>query len=155
MRRSWLLLPVLLLAGCGGGKNESTQAGPVVQTVQISEKEFSLTPGTVSVSKNGTVEFQVMNDGQTTHAFEVEGNGVEEETEDIEPGQSATLRVDLSQAGSYEMYCPIDGHKDKGMKGTITVGTAAGGGTTTTTETETTTTQTTTTQTTTSSGPGY
>jgi uncharacterized cupredoxin-like copper-binding protein len=108
MRRTWLLLPILVLAGCGGGNNESTQAGPVVQTVQISEKEFSLTPSTVNVSKAGTVEFQLTNDGQVTHAFEVEGNGVEEETEDIEPGQSATLRVDLSKGGSYEMYCPIE-----------------------------------------------
>jgi uncharacterized cupredoxin-like copper-binding protein len=149
MRRTWLLLPILVLAGCGGGNNESTQAGPVVQTVQISEKEFSLTPSTVNVSKTGTVEFQLTNDGQVTHAFEVEGNGVEEETEDIEPGQSATLRVDLSKSGSYEMYCPIDGHKDKGMKGTITVGAAAGGGGSTTTE------PTTTSPTTTSSGPGY
>jgi uncharacterized cupredoxin-like copper-binding protein len=152
MRRPWLLFPVLLLlAGCGGGgTNESQQGGAVVQTVQISEKEYSLTPSSVTVSKAGTVEFQVTNDGQVTHALEIEGNGVEEETDDTDPGQSATLRVDLSKEGSYEMYCPIDGHKDKGMKGTVTVGSAPAGGTTTTT-----TTQTTTTQTTTSSGPGY
>ena len=145
MRRLLILLPAtVLLAACGGGgTNESQQGGAVVQTVQISEKEFSLTPGSVTVSKTGTVEFQVTNDGKITHALEIEGNGVEEETEDIEPGQSATLKVDLGKDGSYEIYCPIDGHKDQGMKGTVTVGAMAGGGTTTTSPT------------TTSSGPGY
>jgi uncharacterized cupredoxin-like copper-binding protein len=145
MRRLLILLPAtVLLAACGGGgTNESQQGGAVVQTVQISEKEYSLTPSSVTVSKAGTVEFHVTNDGQITHAFEIEGNGVEEETDKIDPGQSATLKVDLSKEGSYEMYCPIDGHKGQGMKGTITVGAMAGGGTTTTSPT------------TTSGGPGY
>ena len=44
----------------------------------------------------------------------------------------------LRKNGSYEIYCPIDGHKAEGMKGTLTVGNAAGGGGTTSTENETT-----------------
>jgi uncharacterized cupredoxin-like copper-binding protein len=146
MRRAWVLLPFLVLAGCGGGgSNESEQGGAVVKTVQISEQEFSLTPSAVTLSKTGTYEFKATNAGQITHALEIEGNGVEEETEDIEPGQTMTLRVTLSKDGSYELYCPIDGHKDQGMKDTVTVGGAAsggGGGTTTTTPK-------------TTSGPGY
>jgi uncharacterized cupredoxin-like copper-binding protein len=138
MRHAWVLLPVLVLAGCGGGgsnESKSQQGGTVMQTVQISEKEYSLTPSSVNLSKTGTYEFKATNDGQITHALEIEGNGVEEETEDIEPGQTMTLRVTLSKDGSYEMYCPIDGHKDQGMKGTLKVGGASsgGGGTTTTT----------------------
>ncbi len=145
MRRAWVLFPLLVLAGCGGGgSNESQQGGAVVKTVQISEKEFSLTPSAVNLSRTGTYEFKATNAGQIAHALEIEGNGVEEETEDIEPGQTMTLRVTLSKDGSYELYCPIDGHRDQGMKGTVTVGGAAsgGGGTTTTTPK-------------TTSGPGY
>jgi uncharacterized cupredoxin-like copper-binding protein len=40
----------------------------------------------------------------------------------IEPGKSATLKVDLSTPGTYEIYCPVDGHKPGGMKGEIKVG---------------------------------
>jgi uncharacterized cupredoxin-like copper-binding protein len=39
----------------------------------------------------------------------------------LQPGQSATLKVKLSKAGSYTWYCPIDNHKQMGMVGKITV----------------------------------
>jgi uncharacterized cupredoxin-like copper-binding protein len=139
-----VLLPVIgLLAGCGGSSNSSSSSNPsggnVVQTVQISEKEYSLTPSTLTLSKPGTYAFHITNKGTITHAFEVEGNGVEEKSGDIQAGSSATLNVTFSKNGSYEMYCPIDGHKALGMKGTLTVGSAAGaGGTTTGAETTTT-----------------
>ncbi len=159
MSRLLVLIPItVLLAGCGGGgSNASEDTGSVVQTIQISEKEFSLNPSTVSVSKTGTYEFEVTNDGQIKHALNIEesGEGAETESGDIEPGQTKTVRFTFSKDGSYEMYCPIDGHKDQGMEGTITVGSATGGaGSTTTGETETEN-EMTTGHTTTSSGPGY
>ena len=137
MRLIVLLAPAaLLVAGCGGSSNSSSSSkpsgGPVVQTVQISEKEYSLTPSSVAVSKPGTYAFHVTNNGTITHAFEVEGNGVEQKSGDIQAGSSTTLNIALSKNGSYEIYCPIDGHKAQGMKGTLTVGKAAGGGTTST-----------------------
>jgi plastocyanin len=148
MRRIAVLLGACLaLAGCGGGGGKSSQGsatGAPQQTVSISEKEYSLSPSAAKVGSPGTVAFKVTNNGQIAHALEIEGNGVEEETDTIQPGQSATLTVKLSKAGSYEMYCPIDGHKDKGMKGEITVGGSAGSGGTTTTQ-----------GTTTNKGPGY
>jgi uncharacterized cupredoxin-like copper-binding protein len=141
MRRLLLLLPAtVLLAGCGGSSSGSSmQGGSVVKTIQISEREFSLTPSTVALSKPGTYAFHISNEGTITHAFEGEGNGVEEKTGDIQAGSSATLEVTFSKDGSYEIYCPIDGHKAQGMKGTLTVGSAAGTGGTTTTPAETTT----------------
>jgi len=46
----------------------------------------------------------------------------------LEPGKSAKLTVTLKK-GSYEFYCPVDGHKDKGMKTEIEVGGSGGGDT--------------------------
>ena len=143
----WLLtlLPLgLLLAACGGSSNggeSSAAGGAVVQTIQISEKEFSLNPSTVTVPKPGTYEFDVTNDGTITHAFNVEqsGGGDEAETGDIDPGSHKTVKFTFSAGGSYEMYCPVDGHRSEGMEGTIMVSGAAGGGTTTSPEGETTT----------------
>ena len=151
MRRLLTLLPLgLLLAACGGSSNggeSSAAGGAVVQTIQISEKEFSLNPSTVTVPKPGTYEFDVTNDGSITHAFNVEqsGGGDEAQTGDIAPGSHKTVKFTFSAGGSYEMYCPVDGHRSEGMEGTIMVSGAAGGGTTTSPEGETTT----------NSAPGY
>jgi plastocyanin len=125
MRRLLLLLPLsLLLAACGGTSGTSEGGGSVRQTIKISEKEYSLNPGTVTVSKTGTYEFKVTNNGTIAHALEIEGNGVEEK----KPGAGATLRVTLTKEGSYELYCPIDGHRNQGMKSSVTVGSASGSG---------------------------
>ena len=140
MRRLLILLPLsLLLAACGGSSNTSESGGPVQQMIQISEKEYSLDPGTVTVSKTGTYEFKVTNNGTIAHALEIEGNGVEEKLGDIQPGASATLRATLTKDGSYELYCPVDGHRSEGMKGTFTVGSGSGSGGTTTNDAGTTT----------------
>jgi uncharacterized cupredoxin-like copper-binding protein len=132
MRHFAILLPAaVLLAGCGGSSSSSSgssQGGAVLQTIQISEKEYSLTPGTVHVSKPGTYAFKTTNNGQINHALEIEGNGVEAKTSEISAGSSATLKITLSKAGSYEMYCPVDGHKQQGMKGEVTVGGSSGSG---------------------------
>jgi uncharacterized cupredoxin-like copper-binding protein len=126
------VLAILALAACGSS-SESSEPGTTApasggQTISIGESEFKLDPSSVKVDRAGTVTFKVTNNGQIDHALEVEGQGVEEETETIEPGETAQLTVDLSKDGSYEIYCPIDGHRDKGMAGTLTVGAASVGG---------------------------
>jgi len=136
MRRVWILAPaVLLLSACGGSSNNSagssTGSGPPLQTISLSEKEFSITPKAISVSKPGTYAFHVKNDGRITHALEVQGNGVQQRTSDIPPGGSATLTVNLAKKGSYAVFCPIDGHRQNGMQASLAIGGSAGAGTTT------------------------
>ena len=82
---------------------------------------FSFDPKNVNASA-GKVTFTLDNPSgnQAPHAIEVEGNGIEEETDTIQPGNKATLSVDL-KPGKYEFYCPVDGHRDAGMEGTLTV----------------------------------
>jgi plastocyanin len=141
-----VIVVAALAGGCGGSSNKNaassapttTSAAPstggsVIKTVTVHEKEYKLTPNTISLSKPGTYVFKGVNDGTTTHALEVEGNGVEEESSNISPGSSGTVKVMLTKKGTYEIYCPIDGHKGLGMKGTVTVGggAASGGGTST------------------------
>jgi uncharacterized cupredoxin-like copper-binding protein len=110
------------VAGCGGDDgDEATNGTSSQETFSISERDFTLTPPTVTIDAPGTYTFEATNDGGVDHALEIEGNGVEEETETIGPGESASVTVDL-ESGTYEMYCPIGNHRDLGMTGEVTVG---------------------------------
>ena len=63
----------------------------------------------------------VTNDGETVHNLEVEGDGVEEITSDLEPGDSDDARARPASRARYEMYCAIGDHADQGMEGELTV----------------------------------
>jgi plastocyanin len=126
--------------GCGGSgggsKNNaastssSASSGAVIETVSVHETEYKLSPNTISLAKPGTYVFKGVNDGTVAHALAVEGHGVDKDSADISPGSSGTLTVTLPKAGTYEIYCPVDGHKGLGMEGKITIGkTGATGGT--------------------------
>ena len=125
----------LILAGCGGasGGAGSTTKDAVVDTVAVKESEFKLNPSSITLKKPGAYVFKVENVGSFGHSLEIEGNGVQAETKVLDAGKSEEIKVDL-KPGAYEMYCPVDGHKDKGMKGKVTVagkndaGDSGGGG---------------------------
>ena len=95
----------------------------------------------ISLVDPGRYTFEVVNAGTVPHALEIEGHGVDQKTATIAPGKSAKLTVDLTKAGSYEVYCPIDGHRKLGMEAVLRSGATAGAPTTG--------------QTSTSSGGGY
>jgi len=111
---SLLLLPALLTA-------------PDPVRVTLSEWTVRLSVQAVAA---GPVQFAVTNDGSIPHAFEIEGHGIERETRQIQPGDSATLALTL-RAGTYEVYCPVGegSHKKLGMVARLVVGGsgAAGG----------------------------
>jgi plastocyanin len=123
------------LSGCGGGagnpsagsQGSNAATGSVIQTIEVKETEYKLSPDKINLNKPGTYVLKAENTGSTTHALEIEGKGVEEETEDLQAGQSAKLRVAL-KPGKYEIYCPVDGHKEQGMEGTVIVKESSGGG---------------------------
>jgi plastocyanin len=135
---------VLAAAGCGGGGGSggsststassgsggSGGAAPV-KTIRIVEKEYSLSPSSVSISKPGLYVLQGVNQGTISHGIAIEGNGVDMDGPIVSPGATSTLRVTISKNGSYEIYCPVGNHKQMGMEGHITLGSGGGSGTST------------------------
>jgi uncharacterized cupredoxin-like copper-binding protein len=96
-------------------QSRPTAASPT-QEVHLIEYQIHL-PQSVPA---GRVAFNVENGGKEDHAFEIEGHGVHEKTQVLKRGNTAALEVNLAP-GTYTVYCPVNGHKDKGMKTTLVV----------------------------------
>ncbi len=84
------------------------------QAIKVNEVEFKIELPRKSY-KPGSYVFDVRNAGQIGHDLTVKGPGSDNaKTPLIDPGKSAKLRLAL-QAGTYELYCSVPGHKDAGM----------------------------------------
>ena len=97
-------------SGAGAG----TQVTATLTEVHIALSRSTFTPGTYT--------FVATNSGSSTHALEITGPGLSApHTANLSPGQTANLTVTL-QNGSYDLFCPVDGHKELGMDMPLTVG---------------------------------
>jgi plastocyanin len=100
----------------GASSESEAAAGKKVAVVEVEYKielpKTTLAPGSYS--------FEVANNGKIPHNLTVAGPGATEHTQDISAGGSATLTVDL-KPGTYDFYCSIPGHKQRGMDQKVTV----------------------------------
>jgi uncharacterized cupredoxin-like copper-binding protein len=117
----------LVASACGGGSGGDAAAqepagggAEAAKTIRIAATDFAFEPRTVELSAPGTYTFVVANSGKADHALEIEGPGVESKTETIKPGGEAEVTVEIAEAGEYVIYCPVGGHRDLGMEGTLT-----------------------------------
>ncbi|MEU0153389.1 iron uptake system protein EfeO [Micromonospora fulviviridis] len=116
------VLAVAGLAGCGGGDDSDAKAGgPIAVKATDSACEVGATE-----IEAGQVTFKVTNSGSKVNEFYVyaAGDRVMGEVENIAPGLSRELRVELP-AGTYETACK-PGMSGRGIRGALKVsGTAA------------------------------
>ena len=71
-------------------------------------------------AKAGKVTIEMDNPSSLPHSIEVEGKGMELKGDIVTKGGASKVSGTL-KPGDYEFYCPVDGHKAAGMKGTLTV----------------------------------
>lgn len=95
--------------------------GATGDTVAVSLQEWGLVPAELTLTA-GTYTFEGSNDGTIPHALALTGNGISAATPDVSypAGESQSFTVDLV-AGTYEVFCPVPGHKEAGMLATLTV----------------------------------
>jgi plastocyanin len=102
----------------GGGSSSSSGGGESVDVSAPESGALEFDPKELSV-KAGEVTFNFSNPSGVPHALDIEGvDGGEGET--VQDGDAPPLKVDL-QPGTYTYYCPVPGHREAGMEGTLTV----------------------------------
>jgi uncharacterized cupredoxin-like copper-binding protein len=112
------LAAVLLLSA--GPPADAAGAKTVHLSANASGKlKFNTTKITVS---HGKVSFVMKNPGGSgkPHAIAVEGHGLDKDGKTVNPGGTSKITVTLKK-GTYDFYCPVDGHRAAGMKGTVVV----------------------------------
>lgn len=120
IRAALVLTAALALASCGGdGNGDGDNGGGASETIAISATEFAFDPATVTIDEPGTYTFVVENAGEAPHALAIEGPGVDEESATVEGGETAELTVEITEPGEYELICPVEGHREQGMEGTL------------------------------------
>ena|SRR3712207_462096 len=71
-------------------------------------------------AKAGSVTITMDNPSELPHAVAIKGDGLDESGETVEKGGVSKVTAEL-KPGEYEFYCPVPGHEEGGMKGTLTV----------------------------------
>jgi uncharacterized cupredoxin-like copper-binding protein len=99
-------------AGGGGGATELTNDADPSGELKFEKSELEAPAGKVTITMN--------NPSALPHAIEIEGNGVEEEGETVQKGGKSVVSAEL-KPGEYKFYCPVPGHEEGGMVGTLTV----------------------------------
>lgn len=114
-----------LAAAAGGAAQTEAEEEPAydIQTVEVRLTEWSLGFQEVPITDE-KARFAIENAGTTSHAFEIEGEigGREFEVASpvLTPGAATEFLVELPP-GTYEVYCPLPGHEEKGMQATVRV----------------------------------
>jgi nitrite reductase (NO-forming) len=109
-----------LILGSMGRTNKATAIAPsnLTTNVAITASEFKFSPTNIQVPVGQQVTFTLNNTGVVEHDLTIQGTGFAITTN---PGQTATGEFTFDRPGAFEFFCSIPGHKDAGMKGTLTV----------------------------------
>ena len=114
-----LLVPVTAIAVFGAGAVQAQQN----QTVSLTN--FAFGPAQLTATAGQPVSWTFTNDSTFPHDFRVEigGQTIDAAPGDtnVAPGERATLATTFTTPGTYEFWCPVGMHRDRGMVGTLTV----------------------------------
>jgi len=106
--------------------DSKTSAALPVSGVQVSLREFAITPEMISVPVGGTLV--VSNSGSVEHNLSIKGTSLK--TKGLKAGEADTIDLKSLKAGTYEVFCGVAGHEAAGMKAMLHVGSGDAGGAT-------------------------
>lgn len=136
-RRLPLLLAALVATAILGCADNEEPA----RVMQVSMQDIAYSDTALTASRGEHIRIALDNRGQLTHDFTIdripvdglhsEGAATGEEHDHatsantlhlaLDTGKSGWLEFEPTEAGTYEFYCTVAGHREAGMRGTLTV----------------------------------
>ena len=133
-------LLLFLVAACGGGSAALGSPTPVAPTdgaLTVRAFEWGFEPEAIVLQRDQQVRIVLENDGAILHNFKVEDDLAADVIEShsagplsgddgelfvgAEAGQQGTLLFIPQESGTFNFYCTIQGHREIGMEGVLTV----------------------------------
>ena len=102
-----------------GSSSSSAGGGKALKISADSSGALKYDKSTLS-AKSGSVTISMANPSSVQHGVAIKGSGVNKSGAVVGQGGNSTVTVNL-KPGKYEFYCPVPGHEQAGMKGTLTV----------------------------------
>lgn len=129
-----VFISALWLMGC------STSSQPAVE-INLEVKDLVYEPSSITVSVSQPVTLKIKNNGQVEHDFVIQKinvtnvvkqdsgmnmshdmNGKEYDLHvSTLPGESSAITFTPTEAGTYQFFCTVAGHKEAGMVGELIV----------------------------------
>jgi plastocyanin len=100
-----------------GGQEQAAAGEGASEAVEVESYDIYFEPKELSIPANSDVTVRLPNEGVTLHNFSIDELGI---SVDIDPGATQETVIN-APAGTYEYYCNVPGHKEAGMRGTLTV----------------------------------
>ncbi len=124
---------VLAAGGCGGSSTTSSASSSSASgsgssavasapAVDLSADPSGALKFTAShaTAKAGQVTLKMANPAPLPHGIAIQGPGVDKVGAVVQKRGTSTVTADL-KPGTYTFYCPVPGHRQGGMAGTLTV----------------------------------
>ena len=125
-RNRWLIIiGAVLVVGVGvavfavtsGGGDTATTTAPFDgTTVNVVLGDYVIQGDLTAPA--GNVRLQAINQGGIVHNLGIRGGPI---SGDMQPGKGFTLDVGSLAAGTYQLYCDIPGHVEKGMVANLVI----------------------------------
>jgi plastocyanin len=119
---SLLMVFMLAVAACGGdddnGDDGNGNGNGNGSSFTIETPDMSFDPDEITVSEGDEVEITLDNTDGQLHTFTLDEADFEVAAEG---GESETGTFTAPEAGEYEFYCSVPGHREAGQVGTLTV----------------------------------
>jgi uncharacterized cupredoxin-like copper-binding protein len=127
---AFMAAAAMLVGACGGGDDDGGSAdatvtsgasgseAPAGGSIEVTGKEFSFTPNTLTLKAGEPQKIVLKNTGSIEHDITVSDAGFKLT---VLAGKSGDKTLTIDKPGTYKMICSVAGHEPAGMKGEITV----------------------------------